>query len=86
MAYDLSREEEIQLFKDIKDNQKPMNTSHFDGIEILLTPQEQLKKRNPELYIAQRLGRDLIIKVPVRDAARQSRSESARGVSLFPAL
>lgn len=58
LAYDLSREEEIQLFKDINDNQKPMNTSHLDKIEILLTTQEQLKKRNPELYIAQRLSRD----------------------------
>lgn len=58
LAYDLSREEEIQLFKDINDNQKPMNTSHLDKIEILLTPEEQLKKRNPELYIAQRLSRD----------------------------
>ena len=58
LAYDLSREEEIQLFKDINDNQRPMNTSHLDKIEIMLTPEEQLKKRNPELYIAQRLSRD----------------------------
>lgn len=58
LAYDLSREEEIQLFKDINDNQKPMNTSHLDKIEIMLTPEEQLKKRNPELYIAQQLSRD----------------------------
>lgn len=58
LAYDLSREEEIQLFKDINDNQKRMNTSHLDGIEIRLTPEEELKHRNPELYIAQRLSRD----------------------------
>jgi DGQHR domain-containing protein len=58
LAYDLSREEEIQLFKDINDNQRPMNTSHLDKIEIILTTEEQLKKRNPELYIAQRLSRD----------------------------
>jgi DGQHR domain-containing protein len=58
LAYDLTREEEIQLFKDINDNQRPMNTSHLDKIEIMLTPEEQLKKRNPELYIAQRLSRD----------------------------
>jgi DGQHR domain-containing protein len=58
LAYDLSREEEIQLFRDINDNQKRMNTSHLDGIEIRLTPEEQLKHRNPELYIAQRLSRD----------------------------
>jgi len=59
LAYDLSREEEIQLFKDINKNQKPMNTSHLDGIEVRLTREEELKKRNPELYIAQRLHRDV---------------------------
>lgn len=58
LAYDLKRDEEIQLFKDINKNQKPMNTSHLDGIEVRLTPQEELKHRNPELYIAERLQRD----------------------------
>ena len=58
IAYDLSREDEIQLFKDINKNQKPMNTSHLDGIEVRLTPEEQLKRSAPELYIAQKLGRD----------------------------
>ena len=58
LAYDLTIEEEIQLFKDINQNQKPMNTSHLDGIEVRLTPEEELKRRNPDLYIAQRLSRD----------------------------
>lgn len=58
LAYDLSRDEEIQLFKDINKNQKPMNTSHLDKIEIRLTASEELKRRNPELYIAQRLNKD----------------------------
>jgi len=58
LAYDLHREEEIQLFKDINKNQKSMNTSHLDGIEVRLTPQEELKRRTPELYIAQRLSSD----------------------------
>jgi DGQHR domain-containing protein len=58
MAYDLSQEEEIQLFKDINDNQKRMDTSHLDGILIRLTPEEELKRRTPELYVAQRLSRD----------------------------
>jgi hypothetical protein len=35
-----------------------MNTSHLDGIEVRLTPAEQLKRRNPDLYIAQRLNSD----------------------------
>jgi DGQHR domain-containing protein len=58
LAYDLTREEEIQLFKDINDNQKKMNTSHLDGIEARLSPEEELKRRSPELYIAQRLSND----------------------------
>lgn len=58
VAYDLSRDDEIQLFKDINKNQKPMNTSHLDKIEVRLTPQELLKRRSPELYIAQRLADD----------------------------
>jgi DGQHR domain-containing protein len=58
LAYDLSRDDEIQLFKDINKNQKSMNTSHLDGIEVRLTPEEHLKRRQPDLYIAQKLGTD----------------------------
>lgn len=35
-----------------------MNTNHLDNIEVRLTPEELLKRRSPELYIAQKLGRD----------------------------
>ena len=58
LAYNLNREEEIQLFKDINDNQKRMNTSHLDKIYVRLTPEEELKHRVPELYIAQQLSND----------------------------
>jgi len=58
LSFDLSKEEEIQLFKDININQKPMNTSHLDKIEVRLSPEEELKKRYPELFIAQRLSSD----------------------------
>ncbi len=58
MAYGLTQEEEIVLFRDINDNQKAMNTSHLDNIEIRLTPEETLKRNSPDLYIAQQLGRD----------------------------
>lgn len=58
LAFDLSLEEEIKLFKDINKNQKPMNTSHLDGIDIRLSPEDVLKKRNPELYISQKLNTD----------------------------
>lgn len=58
LAYDLSSDNEIQLFKDINKNQKPMNTSHLDNIEVRLSDEELLKRRHPELYIAQKLGID----------------------------
>lgn len=58
LAFDLNRDDEIQLFKDINKNQKPMNTSHLDGIEVRLTPEESLKRREPELFIAKKLGTD----------------------------
>lgn len=58
LTQELTREEEIQLFKDINDNQRRMNTSHLDNIEVRLTAEEQLRRRSPELYIAQKLGRD----------------------------
>lgn len=58
IAYNLSLEEEIKLFKDINQNQKPMNTSHLDGIEVRLSAEEELKRRQPDLYIAQKLGTD----------------------------
>ncbi len=58
LAYGLTRAEEIQLFRDINDNQKRMNTSHLDGITVKLTPEEVLKRKEPELFIAQKLSRD----------------------------
>jgi DGQHR domain-containing protein len=58
LAYDLSRDDEIQLFKDINKNQKPMNTSHLDGIEVRLSDEEQLKRRQPQLFIAQKLAEE----------------------------
>ncbi len=56
LAYNITREEEIKLFKDINKNQKAMNTSHLDGIDVRLSPEEELKRRQPDLYIAQKLG------------------------------
>ena len=51
-------EQEIVLFRDINANQKAMNTSHLDNIEVRLTPEELLKRQKPDLYIAEKLGRD----------------------------
>ncbi len=58
LAYDLTLEKEITLFRDINNNQRRMNTSHLDRIEVRLTPEERLKKENPELWIAQELDSD----------------------------
>jgi DGQHR domain-containing protein len=58
LAYDIELSEEIKLFRDINNNQKRMNTSHLDNIESRLSPQELLKKKSPDLYIAQILSRD----------------------------
>jgi DGQHR domain-containing protein len=58
IAYNLTLEEEIVLFRDINANQKAMNTSHLDNIEARLTPEDRLKREEPDLYIARSLGHD----------------------------
>lgn len=58
LAFDLSLEQEIKLFRDINNNQRRMNTSHLDNIKIRLTEEELLKRKEPELYIAQELSKD----------------------------
>lgn len=54
----ISLEQEIELFRDINNNQKRMNTSHLDNIEIRLTPEDLLKRQDPALYIAEKLDTD----------------------------
>lgn len=58
LAFKLSLEEEIILFRDINDNQRRMNTSHLDNIEVRLTEEDILKRRDPSLYVAKKLGKD----------------------------
>lgn len=58
LAFNLSLEEEIILFRDINNNQRRMNTSHLDNIEARLTSEERQKREQPDLYIAITLGRD----------------------------
>jgi DGQHR domain-containing protein len=58
MTVGLTPEQEIILFRDINDNQMRMNTSHLDNIEARLTPEETLKRDEPALYIAKKLGTD----------------------------
>lgn len=58
IAYNLTRDEEIKLFKDININQKAMETSHLDKIQIRLSSEDELKVKHPDLYIAEKLGND----------------------------
>lgn len=58
LAYGLALEQEMILFRDINANQKAMNTSHLDNIEARLTPEDHLKRTEPDLFIARQLGRD----------------------------
>ena len=58
IAYDLSREQEIKLFRDINNNQRRMNTSHLDNIQIRLSSTDEIRRREPDLYIAKRLAED----------------------------
>jgi len=54
----LSRDQEIELFRDINNNLERMPTSHLDFISVRLTPEELLKRTDPSLYIAQKLDID----------------------------
>jgi DGQHR domain-containing protein len=58
LAMKLKLAEEIQIFRDINNNQKSMDTSHLDKIELRLSGEELVKTRNPALYIAGKLAND----------------------------
>jgi DGQHR domain-containing protein len=54
----ISLEDEINIFRDINNNQRRMNTSHLDTIVIKLTPEQRLMVENRELYLAKKLADD----------------------------
>ncbi|MBL0967704.1 MAG: DGQHR domain-containing protein [Brevundimonas sp.] len=56
MAVGLNIVEEIAIFRDINNNQKRMDTSHLDKIELRLSPADIIKAREPDLYIASKLA------------------------------
>lgn len=58
IAFGLTLEQEIQLFRDINANQRAMNTSHLDNIKVRLSGIDTLKLEDRELYIAKQLGSD----------------------------
>jgi DGQHR domain-containing protein len=49
------REKELELFRDINDNQMGMNTSHLQNITARLLGDKVLKVQNPALYIVKKL-------------------------------
>lgn len=59
MAVELDLVQEIAIFRDINNNQKRMDTSHLDKIELRLSPEDIIKTREPDLYIASRLADDI---------------------------
>lgn len=58
MAMGLSRVEEISIFRDINNNQKSMDTSHLDKIDLRLSGEDAIKARDPALYIASKLAEE----------------------------
>lgn len=52
------REKELEVFRDINDNQMGMNTSHLQNITARLLGDKLLKVQKPALYIVQRLMKD----------------------------
>lgn len=50
--------EELEIFRDINDNQMGMNTSHLQNITARLIGETAQKVQNPAAYIVQRLQRD----------------------------
>ena len=58
LAMDLSQHEEIAIFRDINNNQRKMDTSHLDKIDIRLSGDEIIRSRDPALFIANKLAED----------------------------
>jgi DGQHR domain-containing protein len=50
--------QEVEVFRDINDNQMGMNTSHLHNIAARLLGEKVLKVTNPSLYIVQQLQKD----------------------------
>lgn len=58
LALGLNQLEEIAIFRDINNNQKSMDTSHLDKIDLRLSGEEAIKGRDPALFIASKLADD----------------------------
>jgi DGQHR domain-containing protein len=58
LALEVSKDQEIKLFRDINNNQRRMNTSHLDNIDLRLAGERAIARRDPALYIAKKLRDD----------------------------
>lgn len=58
LAMDITKDQEIKLFRDINNNQRRMNTSHLDNIKLRLSGEKAIARRDPALYIANRMRDD----------------------------
>jgi DGQHR domain-containing protein len=58
LATDITKDQEIKLFRDINNNQRRMNTSHLDNIDLRLAGPREIASRDPALYIAKKLRDD----------------------------
>jgi DGQHR domain-containing protein len=58
LAIKVDLETEIKLFRDINNNQRRMNTSHLDNIKLRLDSEEVIARRDPMLYLANKLKSD----------------------------
>jgi DGQHR domain-containing protein len=58
LAMEISKDQEIKLFRDINNNQRRMNTSHLDNIDLRLSGARAIARRDPPLYIAKKLRDD----------------------------
>ncbi|MBN8816575.1 MAG: DGQHR domain-containing protein [Sphingomonas sp.] len=72
LALEISKEQEIKLFRDINNNQRRMNTSHLDNIDLRLAGAQVIARRDPALYIARKLrdDNDSVLRGKVYDGGR----------------
>ncbi len=79
LALEISKEQEIKLFRDINNNQRRMNTSHLDNIDLRLAGAKVIARRDPALYIAKSFAMTLIASC----AARSMMADGPTSLSLF---
>ena len=58
LALDMTRDQEIKLFRDINNNQRRMSTSHLDNTQLRLSSGTELARRDSMLCIANKLSND----------------------------